>query len=54
MLSQQALAFAQAPEVQGEGKKQLTARERRIRAMKIGAAAAGGGAILALTGHLPL
>jgi len=40
----------QAPETQGDGKKQLTARERQVRALKIGAAAAGGGAILALTG----
>ena len=41
----------QAPEKKGEGKKQLTAAEKRMRALKIGAAAAGGGALLAITGE---
>ena len=43
----------QAPEAKGDGKKQLSAGERQMRALKIGAAAAGGGAILALTGEIP-
>ena len=44
----------QAPEKKGEGKKQLTAAEKRMRALKIGAAAAGGGALLAITGESSL
>ena len=42
----------QAPEVSGSGRKELSARERRMRMLKIGAAAAGGGTLLALTGGL--
>ena len=38
------------PETKGDGKKQLTLKEKRMRALKIGAAAAGGGALLAITG----
>ena len=36
--------------MQGDGHKKLSDRERRMRALKIGAAAAGGGALLAITG----
>ena len=32
------------------GRKELSLKEKRMRALKIGAAAAGGGAILAVTG----
>lgn len=42
--------LSQAPQPVGEAKKELSAKEKRMRALKIGAAAAGGGAILALTG----
>lgn len=44
----------QAPQKVGDGKKELSAAEKRTRALKIGAAAAGGGVIVALTGSLLL